>query len=200
MNIHGDALCTLWNYNGNIHSLQSLLLSGTESSEAVTLTIISGYTLLLQRTPRLQLYSCIVSQGFLPWKIWVAFPRESQLRQSHTTKPTVHVGCFKRLVTTDPITQQAEAEMEVKKDSRQTSQDLEYTRQRERLTLQAVTQSAQLSGHHRQSAVLSLHRLLTELAHKRNYRHRQCVCNAQHGSFKTRHRRSVWKKKKTSAG
>ena len=94
MNIHGDALCTLWNYNGNIHSLQSLLLSGTESSEAVTLTIISGYTLLLQRTPRLQLYSCIVSQGFLPWKIWVAFPRESQLQQSHATQPLVYAGCY----------------------------------------------------------------------------------------------------------
>ena len=32
--------------------------------------------------------------GFLPWEIWVAFPRESQLRQSRATQPTVHAGCF----------------------------------------------------------------------------------------------------------
>ena len=39
-------------------------------------------------------YSCIVPVGFLPWEIWVAFPGESQLRQSHATQPTVHAGCF----------------------------------------------------------------------------------------------------------
>ena len=38
--------------------------------------------------------SCIVPVGFLPWEIRVAFPGESQLRQSHTTKPSVHAGCF----------------------------------------------------------------------------------------------------------
>ena len=32
--------------------------------------------------------------GYLPWGIRVAFPGESQLRQSRATKPTVHVGCF----------------------------------------------------------------------------------------------------------
>ena len=31
---------------------------------------------------------------FLPREIWDAFPRESQLRQSRTTQPTVHAGCF----------------------------------------------------------------------------------------------------------
>ena len=33
--------------------------------------------------------------GFLLWEIQVAFPRESQLRQSCATQPTVHAGCFK---------------------------------------------------------------------------------------------------------
>ena len=53
------------------------------------------------------------------------------------------------------------------------------------LTLQAMTQSPKLSGHNRQRAVLSLHRLLTELAHQRHYRHGHCVCNAhtQHSSL-----------------
>ena len=32
--------------------------------------------------------------GFLPWEIKVAFPRESQLRQSRPTQPTVLAGCF----------------------------------------------------------------------------------------------------------
>ena len=39
-------------------------------------------------------YNCIVPIGFLPWEIRVAFPGESQLRQSRATKPTVHAGCF----------------------------------------------------------------------------------------------------------
>ena len=39
-------------------------------------------------------YNCIVSIGFLPWEIWVAFPGESQLRQGCTTQPTMHAGCF----------------------------------------------------------------------------------------------------------
>ena len=38
--------------------------------------------------------NCIVAMGFLPWGIRVAFPGESQLRQSRTTQPTVHDGCF----------------------------------------------------------------------------------------------------------
>ena len=32
--------------------------------------------------------------GFLLWEIRVAFPRESQLRQSRATQPTVDAGCF----------------------------------------------------------------------------------------------------------
>ena len=32
--------------------------------------------------------------GFLTWEIRVAFPGESQLRQSGATQPTVHAGCF----------------------------------------------------------------------------------------------------------
>ena len=38
--------------------------------------------------------NCIVPMGFLPWKIKVAFPGESQLRQSCAIQPTVHAGCF----------------------------------------------------------------------------------------------------------
>ena len=34
------------------------------------------------------------AMGFLPWEIPVAFPGESQLRQSRATQPTVHAGCF----------------------------------------------------------------------------------------------------------
>ena len=32
--------------------------------------------------------------GFLPREIRVAFPGESQLRQSRATQPTMHAGCF----------------------------------------------------------------------------------------------------------
>ena len=32
--------------------------------------------------------------GFLPWEIQVAFPWESQLRQSRSTQPIVHAWCF----------------------------------------------------------------------------------------------------------
>ena len=35
-----------------------------------------------------------VPVGFLPWEIWIAFPRKSQLQPSHTTQPRVHAGCF----------------------------------------------------------------------------------------------------------
>ena len=39
-------------------------------------------------------HSFIVPMGFLPWEIWVAFPGESQLRQSCATQPTMHAECF----------------------------------------------------------------------------------------------------------
>ena len=39
-------------------------------------------------------YNCIVTRGFLPWEVRVAFPGESQLRQSRAIPPTVHAGCF----------------------------------------------------------------------------------------------------------
>ena len=39
-------------------------------------------------------HNCIVPVGFSPWEIRVAFPGESQLQQSCTTRPTVHTGCF----------------------------------------------------------------------------------------------------------
>ena len=39
-------------------------------------------------------YICIVPMGFLPRKIRVAFPGESQLRQSRARKPTAPAGCF----------------------------------------------------------------------------------------------------------
>ena len=32
--------------------------------------------------------------GYLPLEMRVAFPGESQLRQRHTTQPTVHAGCI----------------------------------------------------------------------------------------------------------
>ena len=38
-------------------------------------------------------YNCIVPSGFLPWETRVAFPGESQLRQTRATQPTVHTGC-----------------------------------------------------------------------------------------------------------
>ena len=39
-------------------------------------------------------YKCIVPLGFLPWENQVAFPEESQLRQSRATYPTLHTGRF----------------------------------------------------------------------------------------------------------
>ena len=39
-------------------------------------------------------YNCVVPLGFIPWEIRVAFPGESQLRQSRATQPRVHAGCF----------------------------------------------------------------------------------------------------------
>ena len=38
--------------------------------------------------------NCIASLRILPSKIRIAFPGESQLRQSRTTQPAVHAGCF----------------------------------------------------------------------------------------------------------
>ena len=38
-------------------------------------------------------YNCIVQMGLLPSEIRVAFPGESQLRQSRATQPPVHAGC-----------------------------------------------------------------------------------------------------------
>ena len=32
--------------------------------------------------------------GLLPWEIQVAFPGESQLRQSRATQPNIHAGCL----------------------------------------------------------------------------------------------------------
>ena len=40
------------------------------------------------------LNNCIVPMGFLPWEIQVAFPGESQLRQSRATQSRVHAGCY----------------------------------------------------------------------------------------------------------
>ena len=37
-------------------------------------------------------YNYIVPMRFLPWEIRVAFPGQSQLRQSRATQPTVHAG------------------------------------------------------------------------------------------------------------
>ena len=42
----------------------------------------------------LLLFITIVQMEFLSWEIRIAFPEESQLRQSRATKPTVHTGYF----------------------------------------------------------------------------------------------------------
>ena len=42
----------------------------------------------------LHFYNCIVKMGFLPLEIRVAFPVESQLRQSRATQPMAHAGCL----------------------------------------------------------------------------------------------------------
>ena len=41
---------------------------------------------------RIFFYNCVVP--LVPWEIGVAFPWESQLRQSRAAQPTVHAGCF----------------------------------------------------------------------------------------------------------
>ena len=46
-------------------------------------------------------YNCIVPMGFLPWESRVAFPRKSDLQQSHVIQPTVHAGCFYNLLNSD---------------------------------------------------------------------------------------------------
>ena len=43
---------------------------------------------------KITFYYCIVPMGFHPRKIRVAFPGESQLRQSRATQPTVYAGCL----------------------------------------------------------------------------------------------------------
>ena len=53
----------------------------------ITSSLLLFFTFLLFTTVFLQV-------GFLPWKTRVAFPGESQLRQSRATQPTVHAGCF----------------------------------------------------------------------------------------------------------
>ena len=40
------------------------------------------------------IYNCILPIGFPSWEIGVAFPGESQLRQSHAIQAKVHAGCF----------------------------------------------------------------------------------------------------------
>ena len=62
--------------------------AGLSSGDPVRLT--PGAFIFLLFT----LYNCIVSMGFLPKKIRVAFPGESQLRHSRATRPRVHAGCF----------------------------------------------------------------------------------------------------------
>ena len=49
-------------------------------------------------------YNCIVPVGFLPWEIRVAFPGESQLRQSCATQFTVHAGCFSVFIIHQTLT------------------------------------------------------------------------------------------------
>ena len=48
--------------------------------------------------------NCSVPLGFLPWQIRIAFPEESQLRQSHATQNTVYAGCFSVTITHRTLT------------------------------------------------------------------------------------------------
>ena len=43
----------------------------------------------------LPFYNYIIPSGFLSWKIHVALPKDSQLRQIRGAQPTVHTGCFR---------------------------------------------------------------------------------------------------------
>ena len=72
--------------NGALIGLLQLLRIGSHSAlrEPVSHTEIERYNA----------QSSIVKLGFLPSKIRVVFPGESQLRQSRATQPTVHAGCF----------------------------------------------------------------------------------------------------------
>ena len=62
--------------------------------------IFSPSNIILMLLPHCTLHflfffnNCIVPKEFLLWEIRVAFPRESQLRQSHATQPIVHAGCL----------------------------------------------------------------------------------------------------------
>ena len=51
---------------------------------------VTCYSLLFYFT----FFNGIARMGFLPREIRVAFPRESQLRQSRATQRTMHAGCF----------------------------------------------------------------------------------------------------------
>ena len=53
-----------------------------------------GNTQITYNTSYFTVYNCIIPMGFLPWKIRVAFPGESQLRHSRATRLRVHAGCF----------------------------------------------------------------------------------------------------------
>ena len=55
--------------------------------------------------------NCIVLLGFLPWEIRIAFTEESQLRQSCTTQPTAHVGCFSLSIIHQTLTWTTESLM-----------------------------------------------------------------------------------------
>ena len=61
-------------------------------------------TVLLLFTELFTFNNCMVPIGFLLWEIRVAFPGESQLRQSRSTQPTVHAGCFSVSITHRTLT------------------------------------------------------------------------------------------------
>ena len=73
--------------------------SGISVRELIfTLKEKAGGESMVEHSPKIladpfTFFNCIVPMEFLPWKIQVAFPRESQLRQSRATQPTVHHGC-----------------------------------------------------------------------------------------------------------
>ena len=91
----GQSFCS--NTTSFLFSVRSVISS--VYTEQPKLRYKSGYELTLSIWNRTlyfffwQLY-CIVQLGFLPRGIRVAFPGESQLRQSRATKPTVHAGLF----------------------------------------------------------------------------------------------------------
>ena len=56
--------------------------------------IIIIFIIIIRHFLNKQTKNCIVPMGFLSWEVRVAFPGESQLRQSSATKPTVHAECL----------------------------------------------------------------------------------------------------------